>query len=73
MEPFAVIVLVGVLLFLQGLICRWSHREQINHLRSALEHQREMRRLEEIRAETLSDALFGRTRTRQRSDTKLRN
>lgn len=69
MEPAAVVVLVGVLLLLQGL----HYRGHINDLRRMLDHERKLRRYEEDRAETLSDALFGHVRTRRPSDEKLRN
>jgi hypothetical protein len=56
-----------------GLTMRANYRGHINDLREALDHERKMRRLEEARAETLSDALFGRTRSRQHGNKKLRN
>jgi hypothetical protein len=65
-----VAVAVGVVF---SLMVRATYRGHIDDLRGMLDHERKMRRLEEVRAETLSDALFGRTRTRQHSDEKLRN
>lgn len=56
-----------------GLMMRSNYRGQIRDLRSAVAYERRQRMSEEMRAETLSDALFGRARTRQRSDTGMRN
>lgn len=56
-----------------GLLLRSNYRGHIEDLRSAVAYERKMRRYEEDRAEALSDALFGRTFTRTRSDTGMRN
>ena len=69
MEPFVVVVIVVVIVLLQAA----HYRGHINDLRDALDRERKMRRYEEARAETLSDALFGHVRTRRPGDEKLRN
>lgn len=56
-----------------GLAMRANYRGHVQDLREALAHERKRRQQEEDRAETLSDALFGRTLTRTRSDTGMRN
>lgn len=56
-----------------GLVVSASLRGHIDDLRTALTRERRMRRDEEARAESLSDALFGRTRTRHRSNTDMQN
>jgi hypothetical protein len=50
-----------------GLAMRANYRGHIQDLRGAVAYERKMRKYEEDRAETLSDALFGRTKTRQRN------
>jgi len=62
---------VGALI--TGLALRSNYRGHIQDLRAAVAYERKMRLSEEARAETLSDALFGRTKTRQRSDSGMRN
>jgi len=66
---FAVAVVSGLLV---GLFMRANYRGHIEDLQRELARERRMRESEEQRAETLSDALFGRTRPRSLSD-KLRN
>ncbi len=56
-----------------GLAMRANYRGHIEDLRSAVAYERKRRLQEEDRAETLSDALFGRTKTRQRRDTGMQN
>lgn len=63
--------LVGALV--TGLMVRANYRGHLQDLRDALAHERKRRQQEEDRAETLSDALFGRASTRMRSDTGMRN
>jgi hypothetical protein len=50
---------------------RANYRGHIDDLQRALARERKMRESEEQRAETLSDALFGKTRPRPLD--KLRN
>jgi hypothetical protein len=69
MEMFAVAVVSGLLV---GLVVRANYRGHLDDLQRALARERRMRESEEQRAETLSDALFGKTRIRVNSD-KLRN
>jgi hypothetical protein len=70
MLMFVVAFVVGVLVWAWT---RSSYRGHVNDLRESVAYERCMRRREEERAEVLSDALFGRTKTRQRSDTGMRN
>lgn len=49
------------------LAVRSNYRGHVEDLRSAVAYERKRRLQEEDRAETLSDALFGRTKTRQRN------
>ncbi len=56
-----------------GLAMRANYRGHIQDLRAAVVHERKWREYEENRAETLSDALFGRTKTRQRRDSGMAN
>ena len=55
------------------LFVRSNYRGHIQDLREAVAYERKRRMQEEDRAETLSDALFGRTLTRTRSDSDMRN
>jgi hypothetical protein len=73
MQPLAVVAVIGAVVLLQGWVLHWHYRGYIDDLREMLDHERKRRHLEELRAETLSDALFGRARTRQPGDEKLRN
>lgn len=59
--------------FITWLLVRSNYRGHIDDLRSALDYERRMRKSEEARAETLSDALFGRTETRTNVDENLKN
>jgi len=56
-----------------GLMMRSNYRGQIQDLRGAVAFERKMRRHEEMRAETLSDALFGRVQTRTLGDENAMN
>jgi hypothetical protein len=69
----AILIAVLVSGVLVGLSMRANYRGHIEDLRSALAHERRMRKYEEERAENLSDALFGRYRTRARRDSTLKN
>jgi hypothetical protein len=59
--------------FITWYVTHRNYRGHIQDLRDWLAFERKMRKYEEDRAETLSDALFGRTRTRQRNDTGAQN
>lgn len=68
------ITVVAVIFGLLGwLVTRDHYRGTIEDLRRALEHERKMRRYEEDRAESLSDALFDRAQTRTKRVTGLMN
>lgn len=56
-----------------GLVMRANYRGHIRDLRDAVAYERKRRLQEEDRAETLSDALFGRTRMKRPSAPEIPN
>lgn len=70
MSLFIVAIIFGAL---GWLFARSNYRGIVQDLRETIAHERKMRRYEEERAESLSDALFGRVETRTRRISGMQN